>query len=85
MEYHPICLIIPTQTSFMQITMGEAWKAGWHRELVAQQGAWITRRSLGASQAPCEWDPGFLPRGVSLILTFGAAFSASVIQAAEPL
>lgn len=25
--------------------------------------------------APCEWDPGFLPRGVSLILTFGAGFS----------
>lgn len=32
-------------------------------------------------QPPCEGDPGFLPRGVPLILTFGAGFSASISQA----
>lgn len=32
----------------------------------------------------CEGDPGFLPRGVSLNLTFGAGFSISQASA-EPL
>lgn len=39
MEYHPICLIISPQTSFMQIIMGEAWEAGWLRELPGECGS----------------------------------------------
>lgn len=56
------------------------------RGSVAPWGIRITRRSLGAAHPRCEGDPGFLPPGVSLILTFRAGFGASIGQAsAEPL
>lgn len=65
--------------------MGEAWKAG---ELGAggSGGSEDHQEEPWCQQPQWEGDPGFLPRGASLILTFGAAFSASISQAsAEPL
>lgn len=80
MEHYPICLIIPPQASFMQITMGEAWKAGEPRAC-GSGGKKDHQEEPWCQQPWCEGDPGFLPHGVSFILTFGAGFSASISQA----
>lgn len=39
------------------------------------------QEELWGLKPPCEGDSSFLPRGVSLILIFGAGFSASISQA----